>query len=152
LDQYLGNLRPCELGRKTLTLAKHFPHLRTAEEDVIRRIMGACLLGHHLITSLTKKGVVEKDGLDFKFVPIDGIENPLCIICSIITAYTGVIPSDNDMGTSVIFSNNGVMDGLPGPCIPHGHGKDHQGNPVPGIIVFQQYLVAPHPHIRGNVI
>ncbi len=109
-------------------------------------------MGHHLITPPAKKGVVEKDGLDFKFIPIDGIENPLCIICPVITAYPGVISPDNDMGASVIFSNNSVVDGLPGSCVPHGHGKNHQGNPVLGIIVLQQYLVTPHPHIRGNVI
>src|SRR3954451_13515978 len=94
LDQHLRNLGPGELDRRQLACGQHLANLRTAEEDVILRLVRARLRARHGAALAAPEGVLEEHRLDIQLVGFEVLEDQLRVVGSVVVADAGVIAPD----------------------------------------------------------
>src|SRR3954452_5179331 len=151
VDQDLSHLGAAEFLGRQLAVSEHLPHLGAAQEDVVLLSVRAGLARRHPLALVAPEGVLEEEWLDAELVDVDFVEDQLRVVGPVVVPDARVVAADDEVGAAVVTARDRMQDGLPRAGIVHLRGEDAEDDPVLGVVVLHQELVAAHPHVGGDV-
>lgn len=113
---------------------------------------GTGFTGGHRLGAGAVEGMLKFQGNNPQGCWIKFIEDMLGIVGAVVVPHTRVIATNNEMGTAVVLTDEGMENRFPWLCIAHRCRINGQNHPIFGEVVLEHDFIAAHPHIGGNVI
>ena len=115
-------------------------------------VLGAGFAGRHLLAAGVVEGVFETQRGDGQLRGGVLLEDVLGVVGAVVVAHPGVITAHDEVGAAIILAADGVEDRLTGSGVAHGGGVGAEHHPALRVVALEQYQVAAHAHLGGNVI
>src|SRR5690349_13721373 len=96
--------------------------------------------------------MVEEHRCDAEFRSIELCEDAMCIIGTIVVAYSSVIAPNDEMRTAIILTHECMEDGFTRPGIAHSGRKHTKYYTISRVVVLQQDLIATHTNDSRDIV